>query len=129
MLRKNTSLHFGDPSIPSFRFLHWMVIIYDLLIDWNAVILPVFQFKVLFPYILFPFYIFLSNFILLNIMIALSCEYFIEIEVGMVERGPENRTINKIQDLSKILQKIKMDRVYLEYNNKDLTHSEKMLIQ
>ena len=47
----------------------------------------------------------------------------------MVERGPENRTINKIQDLSKILQKIKMDRVYLEYNNKDLTHSEKMLIQ
>lgn len=38
------------------------------------------------PYILLPTYIVISNFIILNTLIALSCEYFVEIKYEKVER-------------------------------------------
>lgn len=42
------------------------------------------------PYILIPCYIFISNFIILNTLIALSCEYFVEVKYYSIERELKN---------------------------------------
>lgn len=59
--------------------------------DWRAFILPAFKSQVILPYVVFPVYIFISNFIFLNTFIALSCEYFMEVEMGTVHKlSPSN---------------------------------------
>lgn len=56
-------------------------------VDWANVIEPMYdKYAVVLPYVLVPLYIFVSNFIILNTLIALSCEYFMEIQYVKIER-------------------------------------------
>ena len=50
--------------------------------DWCANILPSFKGETIIPHIVFPIFIFMSNFIFLNILIAFSCKFFKEIDYG-----------------------------------------------
>ncbi|CAD8055986.1 unnamed protein product [Paramecium primaurelia] len=55
--------------------------------DWGNIVEPMYsKHGFILPYILIPAYIFLSNFIILNTLIALSCEYFVEVKYYSIEK-------------------------------------------
>lgn len=49
-----------------------------------------------------PIFIFLSNFIILNTLIALSCEYFEEVKAHKVFGFKEDQKIQKIVDIKNV---------------------------
>ncbi|CAD8175166.1 unnamed protein product [Paramecium octaurelia] len=55
--------------------------------DWGNIVEPMYsKHGYILPYIIIPIYIFLSNFIILNTLIALSCEYFVEVKYYSIEK-------------------------------------------
>ncbi|CAD8063634.1 unnamed protein product [Paramecium primaurelia] len=55
--------------------------------DWGNIVEPMYsKHGYIIPYIIIPIYIFLSNFIILNTLIALSCEYFVEVKYYSIEK-------------------------------------------
>lgn len=65
--------------------------IFAYYIDWGNIVEPMYDgHGYIIPYILIPCYIFISNFIILNTLIALSCEYFVEVKYYSIERELKN---------------------------------------
>lgn len=64
-----------------------MVLILFIITDWGNIVEPMYsKHGFILPYIMIPTYIFISNFIILNTLIALSCEYFVEVKYYSIEK-------------------------------------------
>lgn len=69
------------------------------------------KFSITLPYILFPLFIVISNFVLLNILIALSGKYFAEVDYSIMEMS--TRFPSPQNNLRKLTHEIRAPKVFL----------------
>ncbi|CAD8154667.1 unnamed protein product [Paramecium octaurelia] len=86
--------------------------------DWGNIVEPMYsKHGFILPYVVIPAYIFLSNFIILNTLIALSCEYFVEVKYYSIEKDQSGVRCSQFVGINELKNYCKQNQMQFQLPN------------
>ncbi|CAD8091526.1 unnamed protein product [Paramecium sonneborni] len=93
--------------------------------DWGNIVEPMYsKHGFILPYIIIPAYIFLSNFIILNTLIALSCEYFVEVKYYSIEKDQSDVRCSQFVTINELKNYLPLNIPYVIFGQHEQLNSK-----